>query len=329
MTHTQKLSQHVSTSCTGYSIDRLARTITHTKGHQFYGLFRKISLLPNFGNMHAMQFHSLMVAQIFAVWILRSCFNNAPLASSLRLRIPTTLSSETTMQPSILPLNPSFPLYDSKCNLPFLRPDVPRGTELDYLATHAAEYPDHVFYYNDEFVIVYDGFPKAQVHLLIVPRDLSVRHTGHLLGRTEFVDRLHTLATQVISHLSHQLPEKTFQAGVHAIPSMPLFHLHILSRDLESSALRRCAHWNAMATQFFVPLSMLKTIVRTVEPDPKALDFYDWQAYVYKKSAEEYINLLNEPVHCNRCLKNFSRNITELKKHIAEECTSPLPPTAI
>ncbi|KAF2490102.1 HIT-like protein [Lophium mytilinum] len=44
-------------------------------------------------------------------------------------------------------------------------------------------------------------------------------------------------------------------AGVHAHPSMSHLHVHILSQDRHSPALKHRKHYNSFATPFFVPLA--------------------------------------------------------------------------
>ena len=43
------------------------------------------------------------------------------------------------------------------------------------------------------------------------------------------------------------------RAGFHAVPSMRPLHLHLLSLDHDSEALKHKKHWNSFATPFFVP----------------------------------------------------------------------------
>jgi hypothetical protein len=47
-------------------------------------------------------------------------------------------------------------------------------------------------------------------------------------------------------------PALCFRMGFHAQPSMLLLHLHVLSEDLNSPALKHKKHWNSFTTRFFV-----------------------------------------------------------------------------
>ena len=48
-----------------------------------------------------------------------------------------------------------------------------------------------------------------------------------------------------------------FRYGFHAIPSMRQLHLHVISQDLDSAAMKNKKHWNSFSTGFFVAADVL------------------------------------------------------------------------
>ena len=69
---------------------------------------------------------------------------------------------------------------------------------------------------------------------------------------------LHALSLAVRDSAGRPVP---IRLGYHAIPSLSLLHLHIVSSDLESPALKNKKHWNSFATPFFVSPSRLRTML--------------------------------------------------------------------
>ncbi len=108
-----------------------------------------------------------------------------------------------------------------------------------YLAD-PARYPQCVLYHDDEFVCIYDKYPKAMHHLLLLPRttgaiaapvDLTVAHLPMLR-------QLERCATEIIAAMSASVPSTVvFRLGFHALPSLSHLHLHIISADLVHSVL--------------------------------------------------------------------------------------------
>lgn len=48
--------------------------------------------------------------------------------------------------------------------------------------------------------------------------------------------------------------KKDVMVGVHANPSMDIFHIHVISKDLVSKNIKHKSHYNAFATRFFINL---------------------------------------------------------------------------
>lgn len=109
-------------------------------------------------------------------------------------------------------------------------------------------------YYKDKFChVLYDAYPKSSYHLLIVPNDFKITSfnvltTDHM-GLLQHMD---DLSKDIMSYLS-EITKLEFKAGFHAIPSLKLIHLHIISQDFISPCLKTKKHWNSFNTPFFVP----------------------------------------------------------------------------
>jgi aprataxin len=170
--------------------------------------------------------------------------------------------------------------------------------------------------YNDDFVVIKDMYPKATVHLLILPRDSIKQHQNpsQALNDIDFLSKLKNEASKWRSLAAKELartlcppntpiPEKDWEAeikvGIHSVPSMNHLHIHVLSRDLHSPCLQHKKHYNSFTTSFFVgldefPLSEEEAVAR--------------------KS-----NWHTRHMICWRCNRNFENKFASLKRHLENE----------
>lgn len=199
-----------------------------------------------------------------------------------------------------------------------------------------AKYPQsRVVYYNDDFVIINDLFPKSVVHMLILPRDkmknvmhptdafddhnflttcrkeekkvrkLAASELQRRLGQYSASDRARFEAMESDGDPSegYTLPagrdwESEIMTGIHANPSMNHLHIHVLSRDLHSEKMKKWNHYQSFTTDFFVGMSEFP------------LEQEDHRRS-YKHFPEELV--------CWRCGKSFGRKFADLKRHLNEE----------
>jgi aprataxin len=92
-------------------------------------------------------------------------------------------------------------------------------------------------------VVIYDGYPKAQYHLLVVPTKRQVNAVTELRpSDLEMVRTMHYIGKHIASKF-----QATFQLGYHALPSLTPLHLHVISTDLNSARLNTKKHWNSFA----------------------------------------------------------------------------------
>ena len=188
--------------------------------------------------------------------------------------------------------------------------------------------------YSEKFVVIKDLYPKASVHLLLLPRDpqKALQHPFEAFSDTKFLDevkeevsKIRDLAAkelrrrfgrfsrkdQVREKAMNQEPmpnlppgrdwTKDIMAGIHAHPSMTHLHIHIISVDRVSDRLRHRKHYNSFSTPFFVP----------IDDFPLAADD--------KRRHPGREGYLDSDFLCWRCSKNFGNRFAKLKTHLDEE----------
>jgi aprataxin len=95
---------------------------------------------------------------------------------------------------------------------------------------------------------------------------------------------------------------KDVRIGVHGYPSMNHMHIHIMSRDSNSSSVTKATHYNSFNTRFFVPL----------EDFPLKPDDDRWQP-------DELKRIKGGDMICWKCGKNYGRSFVKLKAHLYSE----------
>lgn len=136
-------------------------------------------------------------------------------------------------------------------------------------------------------VILVDGFPKARHHYLIVPRQVDVNSISEISAdQLPLLEHMHTRGKELVNKIT-ETEEAKFHMGYHAVPSMKLLHLHVISDDFDSQKMRTVHHWNTFNTDFFIDSNTAVEMVKKhgrVEIDEK-----------------HYNNLLHLPPKCNIC----------------------------
>ncbi|EHK27371.1 uncharacterized protein TRIVIDRAFT_207777 [Trichoderma virens Gv29-8] len=89
--------------------------------------------------------------------------------------------------------------------------------------------------------------------------------------------------------------------GVHAVPSMGHLHIHVLSRDMHSPAMKHRKHYNSFNTPFLVDVADFPLD----GADPRRLP------------KEE--GFMRRDLVCWRCGSNFGNRFKELKDHLDKE----------
>ena len=164
---------------------------------------------------------------------------------------------------------------------------------------------DRVFLLTPTLVVAYDCYPKAQRHLLIMPRsrlggpaDLRPEHAPLLRSMVQ-------MGCAIARAFRRDQPEiAPLRLGFNAAPSMRQLHLHAISADLDSACLKSKKHWNSFTTDFFVRPS---TWTRMLERD----------GYVALDRAAEEMKL-KAPMVCPYTGTHIA-NVPKLKAHVVGE----------
>ena len=175
---------------------------------------------------------------------------------------------------------------------------------------NTTQYTDTIFMTTTNFIVIYDAYNKATIHLLVLPKHHlqlpnEIRHinSSHLLVLKEMND----IATQIANSTtinSILLPKYNMMIGFHTIPSLLPLHLHIISSDLHSDHLKTKRHYNSFTTKFFIKIN---DIINHLESNTNI------NSIIGSKEYNE--GLLKSDMRCNRC-SCLLNNIPNLKKHL-------------
>ena len=227
-----------------------------------------------------------------------------------------------------------LPAHQSEGKLNNLRD--PRNGLGAYLLDPSNFSSDVVIHHTDNAVLIRDAFPKATVHLLLLPRDstkwnlnprdafddpvfldtvrneaaesvkLGAAELSRIIGPYSQSNQARITAMESDDPPSELPPgrdfSKDFRVGIHAHPSMNHLHVHIISRDMRSDRLKHQKHYNSFNTDFFIPLEDFPM----AKDDPR------------RQTSYQNANLKKE-YKCWRCSKNFGNKFTQLKAHLEEE----------
>ncbi|KAH8248128.1 hypothetical protein KR038_002359 [Drosophila bunnanda] len=186
--------------------------------------------------------------------------------------------------------------------------------------------PNNYIVSSELGVVIADKFPKAQHHYLVLPladipsifqviiavisRKSYLIHNQYdfKLNRSHLplLEEMHLLARNVVE--VRGVPWTDFQVGFHAEPSMQRLHLHVISKDFVSPALKTKKHWNSFNTELFVPYEKLYAL----------LGKENCFSRLAKPLRDE---LLNKPLLCNQC-EFVGKNLPTLKEHLLQHLQS-------
>jgi aprataxin len=205
-----------------------------------------------------------------------------------------------------------------------------------YIVAPESFLESEIVYHNENWVLIRDLYPKASVHLLLLPRDLKISHIFPAYkafnSNPEFLNNAKVEAEKAAqiaaSELRRQfssvsaseetrvkameaddppteLPEgrnwrKEIKIGIHKVPTMSNLHIHIISRDMHSASMKHRKHYNSFNTPFFVPLT----------------DFPLNEEHEALLHGERY---LESDMRCWNCGMNFGNQFKKLKSHLESE----------
>lgn len=178
------------------------------------------------------------------------------------------------------------------------------GALIRYL-DHTPELRHFIFYETSEWMAIYDGYPKAKVHLLLIPKPefLTINSVTELSHdkHNKQISRLHSAARCIATKLEKDTNGLRLRMGYHSLPSLRPLHIHIVSQDFDSPALKTKRHWNSFTTPFFLDLLQVET----------ALQIHG-KVTVRHEDAEALLKL---SLRCHAC-GAVQKTIPDLKQHV-------------
>ncbi|KFV81540.1 hypothetical protein N308_05988, partial [Struthio camelus australis] len=161
--------------------------------------------------------------------------------------------------------------------------------------------PKMQVYKDEKTVVIKDKYPKARYHWLILPWDSISSLQSITREHLELLEHMHAVGEKMIE----QCPAREtleFRLGYHAIPSMSQLHLHVISQDFDSPALKTKKHWNSFTTEYFINSEDVIEMVRS-----------NGKVTVKEHTSE----LLRLPLRCHLCKQHLS-TMPELKAHLGK-----------
>ncbi|CAK9075699.1 unnamed protein product [Durusdinium trenchii] len=184
---------------------------------------------------------------------------------------------------------------------------------LDGLDAGDTSLQPHVVHITEEFVTIHDGYPKAAVHLLVLPRRVRIAALEKLTH--EHLPLLMRLSAYV-AWLMEQVEGKPGDPGVgwthglHSVPSLRQLHVHVLSMDFESPCMKKAKHFSSFLPPFLVSLD---TVVARMQ-----------EGGFSHRSLQELEDAMNKRrLCCHRCGVDFGRGFAELKRHLSSCSATP------
>ncbi|CCM02411.1 uncharacterized protein FIBRA_04509 [Fibroporia radiculosa] len=199
--------------------------------------------------------------------------------------------------------------------------------------------------HTTDTLTVFDAYPKSIFHFLVLPRIVPPLTASNLSNLRSLLKCDKNLARKVLEKLNRDaqgvramiedemVKRYGFKWGIwtgfHAIPSMEHLHLHVLSNDLCSPAMKKKKHYNSFHPShgFFLPLEDVLNWFDAHE------SYFSTQGTGQERRFEEnflitlqisrlwpsqYDPMLKEPLVCWRCYKEL-KNIPTLKAHLQTE----------
>ncbi|XP_048786492.1 aprataxin isoform X2 [Lagopus muta] len=168
----------------------------------------------------------------------------------------------------------------------------------------AMQDPKVQVYKDEKAVVIKDKYPKARYHWLILPWDSISSLKSVTREHLGLLEHMHAVGQKMIQRCpAAESPQ--FRLGYHAVPSMSQLHLHVISQDFDSPALKTKKHWNSFTTEYFLNSEDVIEMVRS-----------KGKVTVNDQASE----LLKLPLRCHLCKQQLS-TIPQLKEHLKKHWT--------
>ncbi|KAF8894520.1 hypothetical protein BD779DRAFT_1669016 [Infundibulicybe gibba] len=201
-----------------------------------------------------------------------------------------------------------------------------------YAQRAPSAFPNSVlFSHTTTSLTIFDAYPKSIFHFLVLPRmGDSASEVARLMDLKSLLRSDKAYAKDVITSLldDAKIVKKEIEAemlnrygfvwsiwiGFHALSSMEHLHLHIISADLCSSAMKNKKHYNSFHPKlgFFLHAE-------------EVLSWFDAEPSYYnamtKLDQGKYEGMLKEGLVCFHCSAEM-KNIPTLKNHLQVEWDS-------
>lgn len=169
-------------------------------------------------------------------------------------------------------------------------------------ATHPEKVPPNIMHqYDDKTVCIFDKFPKAFKHLLVLPRRLIPGYGNLTADDVPLLKEMQKRGQMTVEQLTSRYGTLKFRLGFHAVPSMRQLHMHVISQDFDSEHLKTKKHWNSFTTEFFIPADKF---IKTLETDGS----------IHFEKAR-YEAWLEAPLKCHVCHQS-QKTMPALKGHL-------------
>ena len=150
--------------------------------------------------------------------------------------------------------------------------------------------------------VIKDKYPKAKHHYLILPKEyihsISYLNTSHIDLIRHMIAQGEELGEKLKKGEADSIE---FKLGFHALPSMALLHMHVISSDFDSPCLKHKRHWNSFTTSYFRPANVI--LAELDDTGHIAID------EVY------YKNCLKKKLECHICHEKME-SMPKLKEHV-------------
>jgi len=163
--------------------------------------------------------------------------------------------------------------------------------------------PEAVVFEDEELCVIKDKYPKAKVHLLVLPKDDRLNTLKSLDGgHAPLVRRMEAAGKKAVKKVFSSPTE--IRIGFHIVPSMARLHLHVISQDFDSPCLKHKQHWNSFNTPYFVDVD---DVIAQLEEKGR----------VNGVSSDVSNQWLKTELKCHKC--NYKpKNFPDLKSHIKQ-----------
>ena len=145
-------------------------------------------------------------------------------------------------------------------------------------------------------VTLIDGYPKARHHYLIVPKTVELNSISEATrDHLPLLHHMHEKAKTLTENIMEKELGARFYIGYHAVPSLKLLHLHVISDDFDSQRIRKLHHWNIFNTEYFIN-------------SHKALEIIKEKGKIHVDE-KKYDDVLQFPAKCNICDEEVDFNM--------------------